>query len=90
MTLLLYFTKQTCQNPNERLMQYVINDNALNQVSQWYLKTKDAHKFYSKFGFNKLENVFRTTGTTEIPPTIKGVDNRELVLRKDLLFMIVI
>lgn len=38
------------------LMEFILNDQALEKVDQWYLKTKDAHTFYKKHGFEKLEN----------------------------------
>ena len=39
-----------------KLMEYILADESLKRVTQWYLKTKDAHQFYSKLGFNKLKN----------------------------------
>lgn len=40
----------------QNMMHFLLNDNSLSKVNQWYLKTKDAHKFYSKLGFNQLKN----------------------------------
>jgi N-acetylglutamate synthase-like GNAT family acetyltransferase len=39
-----------------KLMKHMLNDQSLVQVSQWHLKTKDAHQFYKIFGFNQLQN----------------------------------
>ncbi|MFD2561806.1 GNAT family N-acetyltransferase [Aquimarina rubra] len=39
-----------------QLMNHILNDKNYNQVQQWCLKTKDAHNFYSKFGFKNLDN----------------------------------
>ncbi|MEE9372186.1 MAG: GNAT family N-acetyltransferase [Saprospiraceae bacterium] len=38
------------------LMNFILSDEKLEKVTQWYLKTKDAHQFYDKHGFGSLKN----------------------------------
>ena len=37
------------------LIDHILGDESLKRVSQWYLKTQDAHGFYKKFGFGQLK-----------------------------------
>lgn len=39
-----------------QLLDEVLQDRDLDEVKQWYLKTKDAHQFYAKSGFKDLEH----------------------------------
>ena len=38
------------------LMNHFLNDKKLKEVTQWFLKTKDAHKFYKRYGFRRIDN----------------------------------
>jgi N-acetylglutamate synthase-like GNAT family acetyltransferase len=38
----------------KKIIESVLSDEDLSQVEQWYLKTRDAHELYRRFGFENL------------------------------------
>ncbi|MGI9571476.1 MAG: GNAT family N-acetyltransferase [Desulfobulbia bacterium] len=40
----------------KRLVLQILNDNRLIKLKRWHLVTKDAHLFYKKLGFSRVEN----------------------------------
>lgn len=38
------------------LLQQILNHSDFSLLSQWHLKTRDAHSFYEQFGFQSIEN----------------------------------
>lgn len=40
----------------EYLLEYVLNHQQLKNITIWSLKTKDAHEFYQKFGFERVKD----------------------------------
>jgi GNAT superfamily N-acetyltransferase len=43
------------QGVGKKLIQTILEYPALKDVKRWMLATTDAHKFYSRFGFNNLD-----------------------------------
>ena len=40
----------------QKLIKYILSHNELKEVYQWLLITKDAHRVYSKVGFESISN----------------------------------
>lgn len=38
-----------------KLIDHILKDPEVKQVNQWYLKTKDAHDLYDRFGFRTIQ-----------------------------------